>query len=152
MDTRPPAIPNHIIWPVSRRAYKNQPIRNKNRLWRPRLLTDRDEMSNLYRGPSIDASYQVSVHLDKQFQGRRLKCEKLIDDKRRTPSDGKSSHCTQSLYRNPGLSCLWCYVYDVIMYILTFTWQVSRFNFTGFLLSCKNQIKCYVMHPYSMVV
>ena len=25
------------------------------------LLTDRDEMSNLYRGPSIDASYQVSV-------------------------------------------------------------------------------------------
>jgi hypothetical protein len=27
------------------------------------LLMDRDEMSNLYRGPSIDASYQVSVHL-----------------------------------------------------------------------------------------
>jgi hypothetical protein len=24
---------------------------------------DRDEMSNVYRGPSIDASYQVSVHL-----------------------------------------------------------------------------------------
>ena len=34
------------------------------------------------------------------------------------------------------------HVYDVIMYILTFTWQVSRFNFTGSLLSCKNQIKC----------
>jgi hypothetical protein len=28
---------------------------------------DRDEMSNLYRGPSINASYQVSVHLAKQF-------------------------------------------------------------------------------------
>jgi hypothetical protein len=27
-------------------------------------------MSNLYRGPSIDASYQVSVQLAKQFQGR----------------------------------------------------------------------------------
>jgi hypothetical protein len=38
---------------------------------------DRDEMSNLYRGPSIDASYQVSVHL---AQRRRLKCEKLTDD------------------------------------------------------------------------
>jgi hypothetical protein len=25
-------------------------------------------MSNLYKGPSIDASYQVSVHLAKQFQ------------------------------------------------------------------------------------
>jgi hypothetical protein len=24
---------------------------------------DRDEMSNLYRGPAIDASYQVSIHL-----------------------------------------------------------------------------------------
>jgi hypothetical protein len=27
------------------------------------------------------------------FQRRRLKCEKLTDDRRRTPSDGKSSHC-----------------------------------------------------------
>jgi hypothetical protein len=27
------------------------------------LLTDRDEISNLYRGPSINASYQVSVQL-----------------------------------------------------------------------------------------
>jgi hypothetical protein len=31
---------------------------------------DRDEMSNLYREPSIDASYQASVHLAKQFQRR----------------------------------------------------------------------------------
>ena len=51
------------------------------------------QMSNLYRGPSIDASYQVSVHLAEGFQRRRLKCEKLTDDRRRTPSDGKSSHC-----------------------------------------------------------
>jgi hypothetical protein len=33
---------------------------------------DRDNMSKLYRGPSIDASYQVSVHLAKQFQRRRF--------------------------------------------------------------------------------
>jgi hypothetical protein len=37
------------------------------------LLTDQDEISNIYRGPSIDASYQVSVHLAKRFQRRRLK-------------------------------------------------------------------------------
>jgi hypothetical protein len=37
-------------------------------------------MSNLYRGPSIDASYQISDQLALQFQGRRLKCEKLTDD------------------------------------------------------------------------
>jgi hypothetical protein len=29
-------------------------------------------MSNPYRGPSIDASYQVSIHLAKRFQRRRL--------------------------------------------------------------------------------
>jgi hypothetical protein len=54
---------------------------------------DWDEISNLYRGPSIDASYQVSVHLAEGFQRRRLKCEQLTDDRRRTPSDGRSSHC-----------------------------------------------------------
>ena len=62
-------------------------------MWQPYLLMEWDEMSNLYRGPSIDASYQVSVHLAERFQRRRLKCEKLTDDRRRTPSDGKSSHC-----------------------------------------------------------
>jgi hypothetical protein len=51
---------------------KNQPIRNKNCLWRPCLLMDRDRMNNLYRGPSIDASYQVSDHLAKRFQRRRF--------------------------------------------------------------------------------
>ena len=50
-------------------------------------------MSNLYRGPSIDASCQVSDQLALRFQRRRLKCEKLTDDGRWTPSDGKSSHC-----------------------------------------------------------
>ena len=49
---------------------------------------DRDEISNLYRGPSIDASYQVSVHMAEGFQ-RRLKCEKLTDDRRRTTDDGR---------------------------------------------------------------
>ena len=37
-------------------------------------------MSILYKGPSIDASYHVSVHLAEGFQRRRLKCEKLTDD------------------------------------------------------------------------
>jgi hypothetical protein len=33
---------------------------------------DRDKMSTIYRGPSIDASHQVSVHLAKQFQRKRF--------------------------------------------------------------------------------
>jgi hypothetical protein len=35
---------------------------------------------SLYRGPSTDASYQVSLPLAEGFQRRRLKCEKLTDN------------------------------------------------------------------------
>jgi hypothetical protein len=38
-------------------------------------------MSNLYRGSSIDVSYQVSVHLAKQFQRRRFKKNRPIRNK-----------------------------------------------------------------------
>jgi hypothetical protein len=58
---------------------------------------DRDEMSYLYREPSIDASYQISDQLALRFQRRRLKCEKLTDDRQRTPSDGKSSPCQRGM-------------------------------------------------------
>jgi hypothetical protein len=33
---------------------------------------NRNEMSTLYRGPPIDASYQVSDHLAMRFQRRRI--------------------------------------------------------------------------------
>jgi hypothetical protein len=36
------------------------------------FVTDQDGMSNLHRGPSIDASYQVSVHLAKRLKDRRI--------------------------------------------------------------------------------
>jgi hypothetical protein len=62
----------HLAKRLQRRFFRNQPIRNKNCLWRPCLITDRDEMSNLYRGPAMDASYQVSVHLAQWFQRRRF--------------------------------------------------------------------------------
>jgi predicted aminopeptidase len=65
-----------------RRFFRNQPIRNKNCLWWPCLLMDRDKLRSLYKGPSIDASNQVSVHLAEEFQRRRLKCDKLKDDGR----------------------------------------------------------------------
>ena len=61
---------------------KNRPIRKKNCLWRPCLLMDRNEMSSLYRRPSMNVSYQVSVHLAEGFQKRKLKCEKFTDDGR----------------------------------------------------------------------
>jgi hypothetical protein len=62
-----------FIWLCNFRGeycFRNQPIRNKNCLWRPCLLTDWDEMSNLHRGPSIDASCLDSVHLAIWFQRR----------------------------------------------------------------------------------
>jgi hypothetical protein len=48
-----------FIWPSGFRGdnfFRNQPIRNKNCLWRPYLLMDRDEMSSPYRGSAIDTS------------------------------------------------------------------------------------------------
>jgi hypothetical protein len=47
----------------------------------------------IVNGPSIDDSYQVLLHLAEHFQRKRLICEKLTDDIRRAPSDGKSSLC-----------------------------------------------------------
>jgi hypothetical protein len=38
---------------------------------------DLDKMSNLYREPSTDAFYQVSVHLTKRFQRRFLEIDQL---------------------------------------------------------------------------
>ena len=73
----------HLDKRFQRWFFRNQPIRNKNCLCRPYLLSDRNKMCNLYRGPPIDASYQVSVHLAKGFQ-RRSKCEKLTDEGRQT--------------------------------------------------------------------
>ena len=55
-----------------RRFFIYRPIRNKNCLWWPCLLTDRDEMSDLHRGQSIDASCHVSVNLAKRFQRKRF--------------------------------------------------------------------------------
>jgi hypothetical protein len=83
-----------------RRFFRNRPIRNKNCLWWPCLLTYGDEMSNLYRGPSIDASYQVSVHLAKGFQMRRLKCKTLTDDGWQMTDDGR--HVMEKNRFSPG--------------------------------------------------
>jgi hypothetical protein len=42
---------------TEKKISRNRPIRNKNWMWWPSLLTDRDEMSNRNRGVPIDASY-----------------------------------------------------------------------------------------------
>jgi hypothetical protein len=39
------------------------------------FVMDRDGISTFYRGPSIDASYQVSDHLAKRFQRRFLEID-----------------------------------------------------------------------------
>ena len=59
-------------WFQRKSCFRNRPIRNKNCLRWPHLLTDQNGMSISHRGPSIDASYHVSVHLAKLFQSRRF--------------------------------------------------------------------------------
>ena len=51
---------------------------------------DRDEMSNHYRGPSIDASYQVSVHLVKRFRGEDF--FKSANQKQKLPMEAMHVH------------------------------------------------------------
>jgi hypothetical protein len=58
----------HLAGQFQRRRFRYLPIRNKNCLWWPCLLTDRDEMSNLHRGHSIDASCHASVNLAKRWR------------------------------------------------------------------------------------
>jgi hypothetical protein len=69
-----------FIWHTGFRG----PIRNKDCLWRPYLLTDRDKISTLYRGPPIDGSYQVSIRMANRFQ-RRLEIDQSDT---RTARDG----------------------------------------------------------------
>ena len=82
-------------------------------------------MSTIYRGPSKDASYQVSLHLAEGFQRRRLKYEKLTDDRRRTPSAGKSSHCLwQGALKNKGCTPL-AATSDKVYQLLAHGWWFS---------------------------
>jgi hypothetical protein len=43
------------------KIFKNWPIRNKNCLWWPYLLMDRDKMSTIHRGAPIDASIHLKI-------------------------------------------------------------------------------------------
>ena len=49
-----------------------QPIRNKNYLWQPCLVSDQDKIRKLYKGTSTDAKVKKLIHLGKEFQRRRL--------------------------------------------------------------------------------
>ena len=70
-------------------------------MWRPCLITDQDKLSHRYRGPSIEASYQVSVHLAKRFQRRIFFSS--ANQKHELPVVAMfvngSGHTEQSLYR-----------------------------------------------------
>ena len=85
--------------------FRNQPISNNNCLCWPCLLTDRDEMGNLYRGPSIAATYQVSVHLAKRFQRRRFFMNRPISNKNCLfrPCLLRDQDYMSNLYREPAI-------------------------------------------------
>jgi hypothetical protein len=72
-----------FIWPSGFREDFKKSVKQKQELPVAAMFVNGSgKMSNLYKGPSIDASYQVSIHLAEGFQRRRLKCEKLTDDGR----------------------------------------------------------------------
>jgi hypothetical protein len=67
------------------------------------LLTDQNDISNRNRGLSIDASYQVSVHLAKQFQRKRIL--KSANQKQESPVAAMFVNGSgwSSLYRGPSI-------------------------------------------------
>ena len=115
-------IPVHLVTRFqSRIFFRNQSIRNKNCLWWSCLLTDQDEISNLYRGPSIviDASYKVSVHLAKWFQRGRFKKNRPIRNKNCqwlpfVNESGQNEH-SFSLHRGPSIDAS----YQVSVHLVT---------------------------------
>jgi hypothetical protein len=87
-----------------------------NLLWQPCLLMDREEMSNLYRGPPIDDTYQVLVHLAKQgsfklvMQSGYKLCVVTFGTKRRRSLGNVCKH--RSMERS-GVKCFHCtHVFD----------------------------------------
>ena len=96
-----------FIWLSSFREdffLENQPIRNKNCIWWPCLLMDWNEINNLNRGPSIDASYQVRFILPSNPTKFGSFCQAILEEK---------------IFRNPptrNKKCLWwqCLLIDQI--------------------------------------
>ena len=86
----------------------NWPTRNKNCLWRPCLITDREEIINIHRGPSVDASNHATVHLAMRFQRRRLKCKTLIDDGRQVMAKPRISFQPGELIIIEVYLSVWC--------------------------------------------
>ena len=68
---------------VTEKIFKNRPIRNKNCLWWPCLLMDRNKMSNLQRGPSIYASYKFHFIWLRGFRGEDF--QKSTNQKQELP-------------------------------------------------------------------
>ena len=79
-------LPNkfRFIWPSSFRGEDLKKSANQKQELpvAAMFVNGLERNEQIYKGPSIDASYQVSAHLAEGFQRRRLKCEKLTDDER----------------------------------------------------------------------
>ena len=82
-------------WSQMKRFFGNQPTRNNNCLWQSCLFTDRNEMSSLYRGPSIDACNQDSLHFGWEVSEEKIKMWKV--NGRRTTEDKPLSYGKEKL-------------------------------------------------------
>jgi hypothetical protein len=67
------------------KIFRNRTITNNNWLWQPCVSTDRAKLSTLYRRPSLNASYQVSVYLASEAVSKEKNLKKLTNQKQLLP-------------------------------------------------------------------
>jgi hypothetical protein len=132
-----------FVWPSGFRGedfFRNQPIRNKNDLWWPCLLTNWDKMSKLRCFLPSFSSFGWGVSEEKikmwKVNGRQV--------------DGKSSHCLwqgdlKMLFEN--VHILWKYDYD--MWTIKY-FHSNQINFTaGKMLAWESYILLQLKYFYS---
>ena len=66
----------YFIWPICCRGEDFKKSTNQKQelpmlVWWPCLSTDKDKISTIYRGPSIDAPYKVLVYCPSNFRSER---------------------------------------------------------------------------------
>jgi hypothetical protein len=128
------------FWSVNKHGHHRQFLFLIGRFLKQMFVNDRDKMSNLYRGPPIDASYQVSVHLAKRFQKSQC-CYQTIKE--------------QCIYNSLSDHEWWPWLPSNMAVAASQTWNNNFLFFVTVTAtlddSQRSSIKIYAFFPYGLI-